>query len=100
MVYQKMTEKFITRKPVTSVNLCKLWKKFTSICTSMQLFVLLSSLRTSTIIRHDIWYKVNMGVDDIPVSMVEIVSGRLDISSFEQTTHKQGCNTIDQLRVT
>jgi hypothetical protein len=66
---------------------------------NVQLFTLLSSLCTSTIIRPDIWYEVNMGAGDIPVLMVEIVSGSLGIASLEQTIHKLVCNTIDQLRL-
>jgi hypothetical protein len=66
---------------------------------NVHLFTLLSSLCTSTIIRPDIWYKVNMGAGDIPVLMVEIVSGSLGIPSLEHTIHKLVCNTIDQLRL-
>jgi hypothetical protein len=66
---------------------------------NVQLFTLLSSLCTSTKIRSDIWYKVKMGAGDIPVLMVEIVSGSLGIPSLEQTIHKLVCNTIDQLRL-
>eukprot|EP00291_Cryptomonas_curvata_P024953 CAMPEP_0172173894 /NCGR_PEP_ID=MMETSP1050-20130122/13345_1 /TAXON_ID=233186 /ORGANISM="Cryptomonas curvata, Strain CCAP979/52" /LENGTH=221 /DNA_ID=CAMNT_0012845775 /DNA_START=162 /DNA_END=823 /DNA_ORIENTATION=- len=66
---------------------------------NVQLFTLLSSLCTSTIIRPDIWFEVNMGAGGIPVLMVEIVSGSQGIPSLEQTIQKAVCNTIDQLRL-
>ena len=53
----------------------------------------------STKIRPDIWFKVEIGAYDIPVLMVEIVSGSQGIPSLEQTIHKSICNTIDQLRL-
>eukprot|EP00291_Cryptomonas_curvata_P010932 CAMPEP_0172190598 /NCGR_PEP_ID=MMETSP1050-20130122/23208_1 /TAXON_ID=233186 /ORGANISM="Cryptomonas curvata, Strain CCAP979/52" /LENGTH=295 /DNA_ID=CAMNT_0012865501 /DNA_START=161 /DNA_END=1048 /DNA_ORIENTATION=+ len=65
---------------------------------NVKLYTLLSPLCTTTTIRPDIWFKVKMGIADVPVLMVEIVSGSQGQPSVEQTIRKQICNTVDQLR--
>jgi hypothetical protein len=66
---------------------------------NVQLFTLLSSLCTSAVIRPDIWFHVRLGTADIPLLLIEIVSGSSGATSLEQTILKLYSNTIDQLRL-
>ena len=77
------------------------FKRYSNQCKeqNVQLFTLLSSLCTTTLIRPEIWFQVRLGTFDIPLLLIEIVSGSLGTTSLEQTILKLCSNTIDQLRL-
>jgi hypothetical protein len=66
----------------------------------IEIFNRLSPLATSTSVCPDFWLKTDLdALKNIPVLLIEIVSGSEDIRSTQQTLRKAVCNTIDLMRL-